>query len=392
MMPIVTANLIRPTTLLFVGVLILGGLAPGVRAGGPEQATTTLNVSVCGDAIVQSNEICDDGINDGEYALSSSTRDCAGDCLSFGPYCGDGVLQVLFGEECDDGNNVSGDLCDFECNNEVAPTTDPGGTGESSGGGGGGGGSSGGGGDPDGTDDGTVNLDDPTEVLISGIAYPGATVNILLDGEIDEVVEADSDGEFSLDYSGLTPGATTFGFWAQDSEGRRSITFSTTFEIIQSAVTNVSGILIPPTIAVEPDQVPLGTSITVRGEAPPERQVTTLIDNGDLSATTTSAANGAWLLSFETRTLANESFHTAKANYRAAAAQSGYSQLVNFYVGVRDVDTSITPDINQDGRVDLIDFSIFLFNWQTTNAIADFNQDGTVGLPDFSIMLFAWTG
>lgn len=378
---------------LLAGALLLVWGVPGSAATStPGQATTTVSISICGDGIVQADEICDDGINDGQYALSSSTRDCAGDCKSFGPYCGDGVLQVLFNEECDDGNNVSGDLCDFECNNEVAPTTDPGGTGESSGGGGGGGGSSGGGGDPDGTDEGTIDIDEPTEVLIAGLAYPGATVNILIDGEIDEVVEADSDGEFSQEFTGLTPGATTFGFWAEDSASRRSITFSTTFEIVESAVTNVTGILVPPTIEVDPEQVSLGTPITVSGEAPPGRSVTTLIDNGELVGTTSAADSGAWLLSFETGTLANESFHTAKARYLDQAAESGFSQLVNFYVGVRDVDTDITPDINQDGRVDLVDFSIFLFNWESTNAIADFNQDGTVGLPDFSIMLFAWTG
>jgi hypothetical protein len=49
-------------------------------------------------------------------------------------------------------------------------------------------------------------------------------------------------------------------------------------------------------------------------------------------------------------------------------------------------------DLNCDGLVNLIDFSILLFHWGTSNPIADINGDGTVDLIDFSIMLFNWTG
>lgn len=54
----------------------------------------------------------------------------------------------------------------------------------------------------------------------------------------------------------------------------------------------------------------------------------------------------------------------------------------------------ITPgDINRDGRVDLVDFSILLYNWgMPKNPQADFNEDGVVDLVDFSIMLYHWTG
>jgi len=57
--------------------------------------------SECGDGIVASDELCDDGPegNDGEYG------NCAADCLSRGPHCGDGMEQEA--EECDDGVNLS---------------------------------------------------------------------------------------------------------------------------------------------------------------------------------------------------------------------------------------------------------------------------------------------
>ena len=59
--------------------------------------------STCGDGIVASDEFCDDGMsgNDGAYG------NCSNDCLSRGPYCGDGTQQETEGEQCDDGVNLS---------------------------------------------------------------------------------------------------------------------------------------------------------------------------------------------------------------------------------------------------------------------------------------------
>lgn len=69
--------------------------------------------STCGDGVVASDELCDDGPdgNKGEYGK------CGPDCKSRGPYCGDGTLQKGEGEECDDGVNLStyGDGCAPGC-------------------------------------------------------------------------------------------------------------------------------------------------------------------------------------------------------------------------------------------------------------------------------------
>jgi cysteine-rich repeat protein len=59
--------------------------------------------STCGDGVVASDELCDDGAggNDGQYG------NCGADCLSRGPHCGDGTPQTDQGEACDDGVNLS---------------------------------------------------------------------------------------------------------------------------------------------------------------------------------------------------------------------------------------------------------------------------------------------
>jgi fibro-slime domain-containing protein len=64
-------------------------------------------VSTCGDGIVASDELCDDGKNDGSYG------GCMPGCKLRGPYCGDGKLDPT--EECDDGNTNNADACTNAC-------------------------------------------------------------------------------------------------------------------------------------------------------------------------------------------------------------------------------------------------------------------------------------
>src|SRR5690606_1897866 len=85
---------------------------------------------VCGDGVTQSNEQCDPGMRcvGGANAGATCTGDagvcgagscdliaaeaCTADC-TFEIVCGDGYLRP--GEQCDDGNSVSGDGCSSSC-------------------------------------------------------------------------------------------------------------------------------------------------------------------------------------------------------------------------------------------------------------------------------------
>lgn len=71
-------------------------------------STTQGGASVCGDSVVEGDEVCDDGVNDGSY------DGCDPDCSAFGPSCGDG--ELLEPEACDDGiNDGSYDGCNADC-------------------------------------------------------------------------------------------------------------------------------------------------------------------------------------------------------------------------------------------------------------------------------------
>ena len=49
------------------------------------------------------------------------------------------------------------------------------------------------------------------------------------------------------------------------------------------------------------------------------------------------------------------------------------------------------PDLNNDSKVDLIDFSILLSQWRTFDCLADLDKSGRVDLKDLGILLKAWT-
>lgn len=342
-------------------------------------ATTTINVNNCGDFIVQAPaEDCDVPGETGTYSTTIVGRQCTPIC-EWGPYCGDGILQTLHGEQCDDGNNVDGDFCGADCTIEPA--------------GSGGGGSSGG--NSRGSGGTTVPLGD-TSISVEGTAYPNRTVNIILDGDSVGTVRADSSGAFDFS-TDSEPGAATMGFWVTDTFGVRSITFNTTFDVTQGAVTTVRGVMVPPTIAANDTEINPGDTVTFKGQTAPNVKVELFIDNRSVQSTN-SNTSGVWEIVYNTTGL-SAAEHLAKVRYVSGGGslttESGFSSALTLFVGVEGRAT--TPsDLNRDGQVDLIDFSILIFWWQTaggdSDPPADINGNGNVGIEDFSILLFNWTG
>lgn len=342
-------------------------------------ATTTLTVSICGDAVVNASEDCDVPGENGTYSTTIAGRQCTPLC-QWAPYCGDAILQTIYGEECDDGNNTSNDFCAADCTTEPADS---------------GAGSSGGGGSSN-----TGGSDTPlgdTQISVQGKAYPTVTVTILLDGESVGTVRTNSSGEFLFN-TDTDPGTVSMSFWATDSSGTRSATFNTTFDVTQGAVTNVNGVYIPPTIRVSNPNINPGDVITLEGKTIPNVAVEVSVDDGDLVLETTSNSSGDWSVQFDTSQVSVDT-HTAKARFIEGSStlktESIYGTSISLFIGVEGQPTS-NADLNRDGRVNLVDFSILVFWWGTgggnSNPPADINQNGRVSLEDFSILLFNWTG
>jgi len=361
---------------LLISGLLLYIAMPALSHAQNLTASTTLTLSICGNEIVDVGESCDVLGETGVYSQTIAGRQCTPQC-QFGPYCGDGILQTAFDEECDDGNNDDGDFCSASCKIEPA----------GSGGGGSSGGNSGGG---------SRDLGD-TLISVVGQAYPSQTINFLLDTESVGSVRSDSSGDFEFSTE-ASPGTATFGIWANDSQGNRSITLNNTFDVTQGAITNVNGIILPPTIQIANQNIDPGAQITLSGQSVPNSTVEVVFDDEAIVESVTAAADGDWSLNFSTDRLSIAE-HLVRARTITGSppltTESSFSASLQLFIGV-DGQATTPSDLNRDGSVNLIDFSILIFWWQTSGGDsdppADINGNGSVSLEDFSILLFNWTG
>jgi hypothetical protein len=188
------------------------------------------------------------------------------------------------------------------------------------------------------------------------------------------------------------------GFWANDDAGTRSVTLNTTFDVTQGAITNITGVLLPPTIRVSNQNVNPRDIVVVSGQSVPDAVIELSINNNELVEKTNANANGNWSINLDTAKL-KVAEHTLKARSITGTppltSESSYSSVLQLFVGV-DGKVSTPSDLNRDGKVNLVDFSILIFWWGTnagnSNPSADINGNGKVGIEDFSILLFNWTG
>jgi hypothetical protein len=273
------------------------------------------------------------------------------------------------------------------------------------GGGGGGGGGSGASSGGDAGSGGFEGTDKPYQsgdgrVIITGYAFPRSTITVLVDGQIADTVTSGSDGAFSSTLDAIARGAYTFGVYGTDKNNVKSSTYSTTFTVTGARGSTLSNINVMPSIKVTPNPVDPGAVLTVSGYSIPNATITIENQNDKSSAslktfTATSDNNGAWSVQIPT-----DGFNKGTYKVRAKAKQdagistnfSGYT----FYGVGEAAKVARSSDLNRDGKVNLIDFSILLFWWNTaggnSNPPADINGDGKVSLTDFSIMIFNWTG
>lgn len=274
----------------------------------------------------------------------------------------------------------------------------------SSGGSGGSGGGGGRGDDDNNTAGGAFEPDEAPyrsgdgRVIISGYAYPDAQVTILVDGQIARVTTANSSGVYSVTLDGIARGAYTFGIYGTDDNGVKSSTFSTSFTVTGARTSELSNINILPSISVDPDPVDIGQTVTISGYGLSNSEIR--IQNGRVNGsltdfTTNSDATGFWSIDLNTSSFRQDTYQVRARAIQSGTRSTNFSDYTFYGVG-QTADVPINADLNRDGSVNLIDFSILLFWWNSdggdSDPPADINRDGGVNLTDFSILLFNWTG
>jgi hypothetical protein len=339
--------------------------------------TITVNIPVCGDNEKENGEECDNNDLGGATCSSrgflSGTLTCDPACdydtsgCSLNPSCGDGLCNGL--ESCSS--------CPSDCG--------------SCGGGGGGGGGGGAGVIP------TV-----TNVIFSGRAYPKSSVTLLKDAQVAATTIAGADANFEISLSGLAGGNYVFSIYAEDSKGVRSSLLTFSVSITTGATNKISGIFLAPTIAIDKAQVKRGENIAIFGESVPNSDITISVSSDEeFFNKTKSDASGVYLYNFDTAVLENGE-HSTKSKAALNNEISSFSKAVSFVVGTETIleqPKCSKADLNCDGKVNLVDFSIAAY-WYKKDLSQDFkkieaerlNADAKINLVDFSIMAFYWTG
>ncbi len=243
-----------------------------------------------------------------------------------------------------------------------------------------------------------------TSVTFSGRAYPSSTVTLLKDAQVATTTIAGSDATFTINLSGLSGGNYIFSIYSEDNKGSRSSLLTFPVSITIGVTTNIGGIFIAPTIAVDKSEVKRGENIAIFGQSTPASEITISVNSEqEFFIKKSSDKDGIYLLNFDTSVL-EMGGHSTKSKTALNGAISSFSKVIAFKVGTKTVYADNTvkilkSDLNADSRVNLVDFSIAAF-WYKRPLSETFklvekeklNGDGKVDLVDLSILAFYWTG
>ncbi len=243
-----------------------------------------------------------------------------------------------------------------------------------------------------------------TGVNFFGRAYPNSTITLLKDAQVAATTVAGSDAKFQISLNNVSAGNYIFSVYSEDKNGIRSSLLTFPVSVTYGATTNVTGIFIAPTISTDKSEVKKGDSITIFGQSSPTSEITITVNSEqEFFVKTPSDSDGVYLLNFDS-SLLELGNHSTKSKAAVQTEISSFGNTATFIVGTKNVlkgavQKIMKCDLNEDGRCNLVDFSIAAF-WYKKTLSADFavreknhlNGDGKIDLIDFSIMAFYWTG
>ncbi|MDP2736932.1 MAG: hypothetical protein Q8O59_04120 [bacterium] len=243
-----------------------------------------------------------------------------------------------------------------------------------------------------------------TQVIFKGLAYPQSDITLLKDAQIAATTRTGPDAKFEISLAGLSAGIYTFGVWAEDKNNLRSITHTFSTYIMTGATILVNGIFLPPTISLDKTEVKRGEPLNILGYGAPKAEVVVFINSEEeIVKKTVAQADGGWLYSFDTLEV-DYGDHIARARSSLSGGITTFSKGLSFKVSSKSVSSeeskrSTKTDLNNDNRVNLIDFSIAAYWYKRPlteqariNVDAKLKADGVIDLIDFSILAYYWTG
>ena len=242
-----------------------------------------------------------------------------------------------------------------------------------------------------------------TAVIFSGRAYPKSSVTLLKDAQIAATTVAGQDANFQITLFAISTGNYNFSLHRQDSSQRRSNLLTFPVTVTAGATTKVAGIFIAPTIDVDKSTVKRGETIAILGQTVSNAEITIIVSSDEEHfAKITADSSGAYLYNFDSTPL-EIGQHLTKSKAAVGSEISSYSQAVTFNVGAQTIKKTAQMfskgDVNSDGKVNLVDFSIAAYWYKRPLSEAfkkieeeRLNGDGKLDLTDLSIIAYYWTG
>ena len=220
-------------------------------------------------------------------------------------------------------------------------------------------------------------------VKFMGYGHPGDLVTIKEGGATIGTTEILSDGTFEKQLDGQAPGLHTYTLRAQDVTSARYTSPETIFTNLENGYLFVfSNIVFSPTIGLSKSSYKQGEGIKTLGSTHPTSTVDVYYAS-PLHKWVTSTGTGAW--SYTLTEKLSVGAHQTYCHVTVGSYTSDLSEIVPF-----TVTAACLGDFNNDGWVNLTDFSILLYYWGKHDTTHDLSGDGYINLTDFSIMLFYW--
>lgn len=248
-------------------------------------------------------------------------------------------------------------------------------------------------------------------LILRGFAPPGSFLTVKRDKIVSATVRVSGAGTFDILLVSLSANTYEIRISIEDGEGNisQSIVLPS-IPIFKDATTTIENIFIPPTLFLSSRRIVGNQDLTIRGFSAPNANVILYFSPSRVVKTVQTSSTGRWEVILGAGELSAGKYRVRAHTQLASGLLSGFSEEFDLEIIAPpffrpEPPPSLPPgeplpppgenpaDFNEDGRVDLIDFSILLYNWETPqDSRTDLNKDRVVDLVDFSVVLFLWTG
>jgi len=232
-----------------------------------------------------------------------------------------------------------------------------------------------------------------SKISFSGRAYPEAKLSIIAVKEGEPTIEKESvsssNGNFEIVFDGLASGSAAYALLVQDKDGRTAQTKIYNLNLLNSSSElDINDILVSPTIGFSRSTITKGDFLAIIGYATPKSKVVIEVDGQEIATSVVAGADGSYKYLYNTALLGLGS-HTIRASQTTSdGVQSEFSPQKVFFTTNLAVPKT---DFNNDGKLNITDWSIFLSHWfsadSATRLLDDLNGDGKLNATDFSIFI-----